>query len=340
MAIFNTFQNRHIYVMKSDSSYQASALDKVGDIGIVKTSEGIFGPEICFQYKGADGALRSDLIQVKNISYAKAIAASDLEKPLNKVEVTLDENVNSGAPVAGQDYVLRIELPEFYGLSPEHVYVKDIAVRATAADDTAKKLFDKMVVALNQAFAREVGATASANPYLSFTASAATSASGTQGQAGYVAAQPAKLVIEEKEQPWTLGIGKVERVNFNVYPTTVYVGGDDVVWGVATNVTASNTNTIKDGKFIADLEWFCMGERGDQYRMMGYPNYIATEYLVDPSLEYHVLEIHHAFVDNGVNSYRSEKDITIVCPTSKKSALNSFIGALNSATGLSIATLS
>jgi hypothetical protein len=49
------------------------------------------------------------------------------------------------------------------------------------------------------------------------------------------------------------------------------------------------------------------------------------------------LEIHHAFTDTGVNSYRSEKDITIV--SDNKAVINSLIGAINSAAGLNIATL-
>lgn len=85
-----------------------------------------------------------------------------------------------------------------------------------------------------------------------------------------------------------------------------------------------------------------MGERGDQYRSVGWPNVIPTKYLVDSDQQYHVLELHFAFTDSGVNSYRTEKEITIVSPatTAGKNALNSFIGALNDATGLSIATLS
>jgi hypothetical protein len=80
-----------------------------------------------------------------------------------------------------------------------------------------------------------------------------------------------------------------------------------------------------------------MGERGDQYRNMGWPNVIATTYLVDPSKEYNVLELHYAFTDTGVNSYRSEKDITIVAED--KAQLNALIGAINSEAGLSIDTL-
>lgn len=85
-----------------------------------------------------------------------------------------------------------------------------------------------------------------------------------------------------------------------------------------------------------------MGERGDQYRGKGWPNVIPTKYLVDPTQQYHVLELHYAFTDTGVNSYRTEKEITIVAPatTAGKAALNDFIDALESATGLTITGIS
>jgi hypothetical protein len=86
-----------------------------------------------------------------------------------------------------------------------------------------------------------------------------------------------------------------------------------------------------------------MGERGDQYRMVGWPHYIPTKYLLDPSKEYNVLEIHYAFTDTGVNSYRTEKEMTLVFPVgaagSEYDEINAFIGAINSAAGLSIPTL-
>ncbi len=149
---------------------------------------------------------------------------------------------------------------------------------------------------------------------------------------------------------------------FDVVPTTIYTGGDDVVWGTVTDATPAKyvkkggsgadkddlvlnsavvvgTNAVGNGQQIADLEWFCMGERGDQYRMKGWPHVIKTNYLVDPTQQYHVLELHYAFTDSGVNSYRTEKEITIAAPATSagKAALNGFIDALEAATGLTIA---
>ena len=315
MAVFSTNQNRQLYVAKA---YNATVdeTSAVGTIGGVKCINDGLDKELYFIYKGADTVMKSDRIQLKNLGYAKAIDAADMQTPMKKIELTLDPNINGGLPVSAQDYILRINFRQFYGMSDQDQYFKDVAVHATASM-TAADFAQAMVDALNKGFSREVGATKTSNPYLDFSVSGD------------------KIVIEEKPQPWRLGIQAQERVYFDVVPTTIYTGGDDVFWGVVTEVTP--TTCLGNGKKIADLEWFCMGERGDQYRMMGYPNYIPTQYLVDPSKDYHVLELHFAFTDTGVNSYRSEKDITIV--SDDKAVINSLIGAINSEAGLSLDTL-
>jgi len=310
-----TNQNRHLYVAVA---YDTN-VDTLGDIG-VDTIGDECDKEMFFTYKGPDTVIKSDRIPIKNINYVKALAPADMITPLKEVEVTL-----AGDLVAGEDYVLRLAFRQFYGMSDQDQYFKDAVVHVTSSM-SASDFYKAMVNALNLSFSREVGATKESNPYLSFAVDNNSTAT--------------KIIIMEKEQDWTLGTQALERVYFDVVPTTIYDGGDDVVWGTVTDVTSSNTtvgtDAIGNGKKIADLEWFCMGERGDQYRMAGWPNYIPTKYMVDPTAQYYVLEIHFAFTDTGVNSYRSEKDITIVSST--KSVMNSIIGAINSAASLSVET--
>jgi hypothetical protein len=344
MAITSLNQVRQFYVVENcvtevDSTGSAPVLDNstaiqnTGDLKVNVFNNGI-DKELYFLYKGVGPeVMRSDLIPLKNLNYVKAVKAADMAAHLKKIEITL-----ASTPVVGQDYLLRIGFRQFYGMSDEDQYIKDAAVHVTSAITDAKDLFDEMKSALDLAFSREVGATKTSNPYLSFTVSGSGSS--------------AKLVIEEKEQEWRLGTQAQERVYFEVYPTTIFDGTDDVIWAAQnqttgkyyTDVTASNTNVVKNGKKIADLEWFLMGERGDQYRQKGWPNDIPTEYLVDPSKEYSVLELHFAFTDEGVNSYRSEKDLTIVVPNGASGhvydVINNIIAAINTATGLSIGTLS
>lgn len=321
--VFSENQVRHLYVANAFKTAGAT-LEKVGDIQI-GTTKG-FEKEVYFKVQGPDTVLKSDYIPVKNITSVQAIKASAMEAKMRKVLVALDTNVNSGNPIAGQDYILRINLRQFYGMSDQDQYFKDAAVHATKGM-TKQEFYAAMAKSLNLCFSREVGATKDSNPYLTFT----SSASG--------------IVIEEKEQSWTLGTEAQERVYFDVVPTTVYDGVDDLVWGKVTEQTP--TTKVGNGKRIADLEYFLLGERGDQYRKIGWPNDIETKGMIDPSKTYDVIEIHYAFTDTGVNSYKTEKDMTIAVPTSVKASstdpdyttINAIISAFNTATGLSVEAL-
>ena len=88
-----------------------------------------------------------------------------------------------------------------------------------------------------------------------------------------------------------------------------------------------------------------MGERGDQYRKIGWPNTIPTTYLVDPSKEYNTIDIEFSYQGEGENIQKSKKSITIVVPkvgatNSVSNVLtNSIITAINTATDLSITAL-
>ena len=321
MSVFSTNQNRQFYVA-TEVATSVTEASKAGAI-LAKTIDNGVNKELYFMVKGADTVLKSDRIQLKNLDYVKAIAAADMVTPLKSVLVALDANVNSGKPVIGQDYILRINFRQFYGMSDQDQYFKDVAVHATKEmNTTPSKFYEALVKAFNLSFSREVGATSESNPYLKFEASATG------------------VTITEKEQSWTLGKEAQEPVYFDIVPTTIYVDGADEIWGTVTDKTPTKakavvgTTGVGNGKKIADLEWFCMGERGDQYREIGYPNNIDTKYLVDPTKQYNVLEIHYAFTDEGISSYNSEKDITIV--STDATVINALVKAINAATGLSI----
>jgi len=314
MAVFSVNQNRQFYVATNVVATN-DAVKAKGDIFVKATKD--FEKEVYFEVMGADTVLRSDRIPVKNISYVKAIKADKMKTPMKKVKVTLKTDVNDGNLIVGQDYVLRIAFRQFYGMSDQDQYFKDVAVHAFKGMD-ATAFYKALEDALNLSFSREVGADKTSNPYLAFTSSA-------DG-----------LVIEEKPQSWHYGTESQERVYFDVVPTTVYDGVDDLVWGEKTEETP--TNFVGNGKKMADLEYFCLGERGDQYRMVGFPNVIETKGAVDPEKDYDVLEIHYSFTDEGISSYKSEKDITIVSPADD-SKINDLITAFNAATGLSVEAL-
>ena len=334
MATFSTNQVRQLYVATALKTPHVLSSDAAGSIAVKNDNA---KNHLYFEYKGADNLMRSDLIDIKNILYAKATDASDMAHELKAVTVTLDSTVNGGEPVAGQDYILRIAFRQFVGMSDADQYFKYGMVHAYSGM-TASDFYKKLALSLVKNFSRE------ATELVKFTlieeaedeegedtavpVNATTKESALTGT--YIG-----LVIDEVAQDWVLGKKEQTPVYFEVQPTTITVEGDELIWGKVEDTEPSGT--IGNGKKIADLEYFCMGERGDVYRGAGFPNDIHTTYLVDPSEAYHTFDIHYAYVGSNEAVQKSEKDITIVC--ADKAELNKVISAFNTATGLNIATI-
>ena len=350
MATFSTNQVRQLYVAKVLKNPHVLASDAAGSIAVKNDTA---KNHLYFEYKGADNLMRSDLIDIKNILYAKATDADDMAHKLKAVTVTLDSEVNAGAPVAGQDYILRIAFKQYVGMSDEDQYFKYGMVHAYAGMD-ADEFYKVLALSIAKNFSREVV------PLIKIEVhSKATKSKGGFDSKGYMVVTPTtkdngksdttnpyyatdtlvtdidSIRITEVEQPWRLGVMAQTPVYFTVQPVAVMVNGDERIWAT---VTEGTNGTIGNGKKIADLEYFCMGERGDMYRNIGWPHNIPTTYLVDPTKKYYTFDIHYAYVGNNESVQKSEKDITIVC--SDKTEFNKIVTAFNTATGLTIATIS
>lgn len=358
MATFSTNQVRQLYVAKTLETLHVLASDAAGSIVVKKDTA---KNHLYFEYKGADNLMRSDLIDIKNILYAKATDADDMAHKLKSVTVTLATDVNGGAPVAGQDYILRIAFRQYVGMSDEDQYYKYGMVHAYAGMD-ADGFYKALALSIAKNFSREVV------PLIKIEVhSKATKGKKGFDSNGYMVVTPTtkdngksnttnpyyatdtlvtdidSIRITEVEQPWRLGVMAQTPVYFTVQPVAVMVNGDERIWGTVTD--NEDAGTIDNGKKIADLEYFCMGERGDIYRGIGFPHNIPTTYLIDPSVKYNVIDIHYAYVGSNESVQKSEKTITLVVPkvgannqTSNKLA-NDIISAINTATGLTIATL-
>lgn len=419
MATFSTNQARQLYVAKELKTSNVISTDAAGSIAVKSDTA---KNHLYFEYMGAGGMLRSDLIDIKSIMHAKATDADDLAHELAKYKVVLDPNVNGGSPVAGQDYLLRITFRNYIGLSEEDQYIKYGMVHAVAGM-TAGAFYQELYKSLKKNFSREAEqllnfslegtaakATMATNTGITVTAvetgvignsikfaiESITAANagfkvtqedgftvirasltavkktikdlkdlvaanpgiaemitvtGTDGTAVQLEATPVALIggdasgliVEEAPQEWILGTFPQVPVNFTLMPDSIVVNGDDRIWGLVEK--QASTNSIPDGHKIADLEYFCMGERGDVYRMMGFPNVIRTKYLVDPDLKYNTIDIHYAYVGPNEAVQKSEKDITIVVPKvgannqASNKLTNDIITAINNATELTITAL-
>lgn len=288
MAIYNVNQNRQFYVVKSVKTGTAEPTAE-GDIKMGKTQD---GKQIWFKHFGKGGLTRTDILDVDKISYIKHTTKATMQRKLKKAVLALNPKVNEGKLIPGQDYVLRVEIKNFYSPGDASVYIKSSAVKATK-DMTEAEFYTKMKDSLIMNFSREKQT--AGMEFLKFEASSTS------------------VIITEVEQPWRLGVLSQEPVNFELFPNTILEDGEDVTWGTVTY--SDSTEVVGNGKQIADLEYFCMAERGDVFRNMGWPNNIDVKYMVDPTKEYDMLDIHYAYSGDGVQVHKSEKDLTFVSDT-------------------------
>lgn len=330
MAVFSTDQNRQFYYA---GAYQASTLTNPGDVKVVKDKDN----NLHIQQLGKGGIVKTDVIDVTKILGAKASAPADMQKKLKQVNLTLSAECNGGKPIVGEDYLVRINFHQLYGMGDEDIYQKYGVVSTTSAMETTTDLFWlTLAQSLFNNFKRtfspllEVGLLTEERDSISTTK--ITSIKRING-AWKVNGSPVTpgttykgIAIIEKSlvDEWVLGTSKLETINFEVLPTTVYDGTQDIVWGVTEKVISGSS--IGNGYDTADLEYFCMGERGDQYRNKMWPNNINTKYFVNPEGTYYYLDITYAYAGDCEDNQNSKKVMTIVSPT--KGTITSLITAL------------
>lgn len=315
MATFSVNQNRQFYVATKSVTETPANLGEV----LVKGAEDKY---FYIQQMGQGGLISSDKICIDSIVKVTNTKAAALARPLKTVAVTLSKNCNNGKIISGQDYLLRIFFRHYVGNSDIYQESKYGAVHGIK-DMNESTFYAKLAISLAKNFSREAVQLLKFfvnDSHVDTEVTATTKLTDLTGT--YTSVK-----IQEVEQPWVLGTRKLEPVYFDVLPSTVLYDSEEVVWG-ETSVAADDTDPIGDGKDIADLEYFCMGERGDQYRNKCWPKVIPTKYMVDPSKEYDVLDIHYSYTGSGVDNEKSEKDITIVSATDDD-ALTGIIAAIN-----------
>ena len=323
MAVFSTNQVRQLYVVDNVVSSE-SALATAGDIFAKKS-----GDDIYFKYVGALGdTMRTDIVNQKQLIYTSVATSDKLAYKLKGQAIILNPNVNGGKPIEGRDYLLRVLFSEYIGISPVDKTLKYGTVHITPGM-TASDFYAEMAYALMQSQKKEP------NPIMYV----AVIVSGTfEGNEISDTDTPQDIksmgtiegiVIYEAGQPWHLGVMPQGVIKIDAQVTRITYNGDDsIFWGVVEDATMPSSYVLPEGQKIADLEYFCMGERGDQYRNAGWPNVIPTKYLVDPTAEYDLYTIHYAYVGEGTHQEKSEKDIQFAVLKSASSAFKTKLNAV------------
>lgn len=288
MGVFSTNQNRQMYVATGE--YDGTTA------GTIQAKSNEAQTEMYFNYVGADGTkMRSDIIPIDKITYAKVTTANALKLKFKTVKVTLKGDLR-----AGEDYILRINISQAFGKGDDTIYQKFGAVRV-AADDNVKSFWAKMKESLERNFSKEI------TKWFTFTS------------------DDTSLTITEVEQDWVPGKTPKENVYFDV--VNCYVKDAAGVESEAFEIAKPTYNTSEkyNGHIIVDQEIFYMGERGDQYRDVNGIYKINTKYLAKADQDYDTLDIHYSFVDSNEGVQKSEKDIYIVGPSAIISKLKTFV---------------
>ena len=319
MATFSTNQVRHLYVLKNfQEATSITSFKNAGEtvIGATKDANDVF-----IKYIGMGGQVRTDLIPKSKVLSATLLTKDKDRTPLKSVLVQLNAE-----PASGQDYILRIAFRQYFGMSDEDLYLKYGMVHAYAGM-TSQVFYAKLAQSLAKNFSRELVKPLAFHLVVNsedkgeVTATSKIKYDNTfKGTADFDATTDkyTGIVIKEVDQKdeWVLGTKEQTPVYFTVQPTTIMVSGDELIWGKVTKL-ADDTSVdpkryVGNGTKIADLEYFCMGERGDIYRNINWPNAIRTKYMVDPTKEYNIVDIHYYQDEGGENPQKSEKTITFV----------------------------
>lgn len=305
MSIFSTNQARQFYVASELlSSGRIGASSNVGAIDI-KTN----ATHMWFEYMGAGGPTRSDLIPLNHVRAIKQTNAEDMVRNLNAVEITLNSAlIDNGTVSGGDDCILNITIPNYENGGTEYKLLKHGAVH-TYNNMSTSDFYKTLACSIYGSISRDA-----VKPFkVMLKASTPVEVTSTKKD-DYSSTTATGVILVEVEQPWSRGKIAQYEIEMQLSANTVINEGEEIDWAVTNYAVNSGGTygTLKNGKMTCDLEWFCMGERGDIYRGAGWPMDIHTEYLTTPTAEYDYLDIHYFFQGEGISVQQSEKTITIV----------------------------
>ena len=279
MAVFNTDQARHFYVTNTAS-------------GIFKDGGEFAKIDVGSSYAAAS----SDIIEKKNVEYINITSAVNKLVPLRK-KVTVSVNsaiLDDGKVPAGYHYVLKVTFRQFVSNSDEDRLFKLADVYTTAAM-TPSAFMTALKASLDRNIAAENAATGT--PIISSVVSSND------------------LILTEVYMPWKLGKMSVATLPFDVDAELVNIDSIDTEWAELTVATVSkdSTDTVAGAHKLADLEWFCLGERGDIYRGIDWPNNFEPTYKIDStgSTAYSVVDLTYFYQGNNEDNQHSRKTITV-----------------------------
>ena len=251
----------------------------------------------------------TDVIPAKHVlGVNKVLATADSEKLYRKaLKVKLSANVNGGAPVAGQDYIISLK---FRGLIGEEDAIEKVAMAHATASDTAATLLQKLAKSFID------NASVEESPLYEVKTVAGVALSddvSTITEEGFV--------IVEAKPYWRMGtfIEALAKIDVSTRPI-ILSGEEEDKWLDSYKFVADKEGTystaIMNTHRVADMEYFYKGERGVSAGLNApYDLQIPLDLRVDAghAAGYDILTIHYAYVGANASNQKSEKDAVLVC---------------------------
>lgn len=223
--------------------------------------------------------------KIENVEWAKLTKAAKLQPKAKKATITF-----AGEAVVGQDYAVKVSYPEVGGAGVESWTTKT-AVAHAGKGATKETVIAELIAQLTKVLGVDDVLTVAAV------------------EGGFTIAPKVENVKYER------GIRPIAIPDFNVTVNQLVEEGDLTDWvnlDAAQQIPVESIETgLTSGYKLADMEYFAMGERGDEYRMAAYPNHIITDYKIDPTKNYDVYNIHYSYKGYNTQSHKSEKDLII-----------------------------
>lgn len=308
------------------TSYNSN-IDTATTPGTIFAKKSANGEDIILKYINAKGEhVGSGVIPVANIMHVTSKSAEAERKYLKKWTVVFNPAVNSGAPKAGENYILNVSVGSYFDNSDVNNYFKNAGAHAYQGTN-ASSIYKQLAIGIANNFSKEID-----KPLKVFIGSTEIKPGMKESD---IKESASAIIIKEAEPYWSRNAFDFNRYDIKIESTDVEAGGGKLPWANITE-TESTTEYIGNGKVTAELEDMCLSLSSDfQKPVISTP--LSPKTMVDPDKEYNYLQIHWCYIGSGMDSQRSEKDIVIVSETA--SVLNSIIGEINTATGKNYKTI-
>lgn len=275
---------------------QATHLYVVADTPSVKTTK---DGDVKIVGLGANKDLATDLINKNKVLSATHTTVEGLAPTVKAKTITVS------ATEAGE-YIMRVIIDNYFSESPSGSYIKH-ASAYVGVGATAEKIAEALEASLKKGLKRDI------EPAFDVTRTGAV------------------ITITPLATEWVLGrkASVIPAITVELVPADPMEA--EASWGEV-DETEADAETVAPNRNLAieklrDYEYFCLGERGDQYRGIGWPNNVETKGEGDKiTADDYVVTVHYYEDLSNEAVQKSEKTAVFVGPKDKVNLILTGLG--------------